>query len=121
MVKVGIVGYRKFTNKDLFDKTIKEFEEKYDKITTVISGGAEGADTLAEEFADENELEKIIHPAKWYVNGYLDRSAGPKRNTLIINDSDYLIAFVSKYSKGTFDSINKAKQKGINILKVNID
>ena len=121
MVKVGIVGYRNFTDVKMFNRKIKEFEEIHGEITIVVSGGAQWADTLAENYADNNELEKIIHPAKWYINGKMDRSAGPRRNTLIIDDSDYLIAFVSKYSKGTFDSINKAKKKDIPVFRVDID
>ena len=116
MVRVGIVGYRNFTNKAIFDQVINEFSEEHGQITTVISGGANGADTLAEEYARGNNIHLIVHYANW-ENG---RSAGPLRNTKIVADSDYLIAFLSDKSKGTLDTIRKAEKKGILVKIVKI-
>ncbi len=86
-----------------------EFVEEHGEITTVISGGANGVDALAEEYARENNIHLVVHYANW-ENG---RSAGPLRNTKIVADSDYLIAFLSDKSKGTLDTIRKAEKKGI--------
>ena len=41
MVKVGIVGYRNFTDVKMFNRKIKEFEEIHGEITIVVSGGAQ--------------------------------------------------------------------------------
>ena len=113
-MKVGIVGYRFFNDYNLFEKSINDLNLN---ITTIISGGCQGADKLAEEYAKKYNIPMIIHCPNWSKYG---NKAGPIRNTTIINDSDYLIAFLSPKSKGTYDSINKAKNKKIPITILNI-
>ena len=45
--------------------------------TVIISGGATGADALAERYAKERNIEMIVMPADWNKYG---KSAGPMRN-----------------------------------------
>ena len=40
------------------------------------------------------------------------RAAGPKRNKLIVDAADVVIAFPSLYSKGTLNTIKLAKKAG---------
>ena len=76
---------------------------------TIISGGARGADTLAEWFArDYNYATKIFH-AEWDKYG---RSAGYRRNVDIINNCNILVAFWDGTSRGTKHSIDIAKEQG---------
>ena len=82
---------------------------------TLISGGARGADRLAERFADEHNLKKIIHKPDWNKCG---RAAGFMRNAKIIADSDVLVAFWDGKSRGTKDSIEKARKKNITVITV---
>lgn len=58
-----------------------------------MSGGAYGADALAERYARDRKLEKIIHKPEWnkHPNKYI---ATRTRNTAIVTDSDYIIAFL---------------------------
>ncbi len=105
-MKVGIVGCRKYSNYEEFKNKIDIWEKINGSISTIISGGATGADSLAEKYAQENNIELIIHEAEWDKYG---NKAGPIRNTLIVNDCDKLIAFPSKSSRGTWDSVIKAK------------
>jgi hypothetical protein len=113
-MKIGIVGSRQYTNYDEFKLKIKEWQKErnhvIDDTCVIVSGGATGADTLATQFAEDNKLKMITHHPDYDKHG---RSAPLKRNTLIINDSDVLLAFPSSSSRGTYDSINKAKKKGI--------
>jgi len=116
-VKIAIVGSRDFNNYELLKKTITDFlftnrtdEEFYEmsyKDHTIVSGGAKGADMLAERFADEFELEKIIFKPDWDLYG---KSAGFKRNKDIIRNADVVFAFWDGKSKGTQHSINLAKE-----------
>ena len=69
--------------------SMKEIHSKY-KIDTIVSGGAFGADALAEHYAKWKRLKYKIHRPDWKKYGKL---AGFIRNKLIINDCDILVAF----------------------------
>ncbi len=72
----------------------------------IVSGGAKGADSLAEEYAEQKEFTVVVYKAMWDLYG---KSAGFKRNVQIIDDADEIIAFWDGKSKGTRHSINLAK------------
>jgi predicted Rossmann fold nucleotide-binding protein DprA/Smf involved in DNA uptake len=107
---VGIVGSRDFNNFELFEKKILEWEKVNGSINKIVSGGCRGVDKLAELFAKKYKKSVIIHNAEWKKYG---RKAGPKRNSLIVADSEHIIAFPSDKSVGTYDTIKKAQNRGI--------
>ena len=102
MVVLGVSGYREFTDYELFKSHI----DKIKNIDTIISGGCRGTDKLAEKYAVDNNINLVVLEADWS----LGRSAGPLRNTKIVDQSDIVIAFLHPNSKGTKDTINKAKK-----------
>lgn len=109
-MSIAIVGSRDFKNFDFLEKTILD-NYKIENITEIISGGAKGADTLAEQFAIKYSIPMSIFTPDWDLYG---KSAGYKRNILIIDMSDEVIAFWDGISKGTklsIDLANKAKKK----------
>ena len=111
MVKIGIVGSRNFSDYELLKVNIDHFVNRYETDEFVIvSGGAKGADSLAEKYASERHFNIIIHRADWNKHG---RAAGMIRNGLIVSDSDVLVAFWNGSSKGTKNTIDRAKKKGI--------
>ena len=56
----AIVGYRHYNDYDSFSDIL---EDILPAGCTIISGGCIGTDTMAEKFADEHKLDKIIfHP-----------------------------------------------------------
>jgi hypothetical protein len=81
--------------------------------TTVISGTARGADQLGEQWAREHKIPIIKFPANWDRDG---KAAGYKRNEVMANNAEALIAIWDKTSKGTEHMINIAKRKGLKIL-----
>nr|QBK89510.1 MAG: DNA recombination-mediator protein A [Pithovirus LCPAC001] len=85
----------------------------------IISGGAKGVDTLAQKYAQDNNIEMKIHHAEWNKYG---KSAGPIRNQLIVNDITHLLALPVKNSVGTYSTINKAKKsnKNVTIIMVTV-
>jgi len=115
MAKVAIIGSRTFNDYNLLKKIMNEIDES-ETIDIIISGGAKGADSLGEQYADEVGIEKLIFPALWEKYG---RKAGPLRNTDIINNSDIVVCFWDGKSTGTLDSINKAKasKKDVHIIR----
>ncbi len=105
-MKIGIVGSRNYTEWVCFLGHMGSLFPFGKGIDLIVSGGAEGADTLAELYADRNEIKtKIIKP-DWEKYG---KQAGFIRNGEIIRESDIIIAFWDGVSKGTADTINKAK------------
>ena len=109
--RVAIVGSRDFHNYDFLAKTVVETLNHL-KIapSVIISGGASGADQLAERFAREYGLQTLIFPANWSQYG---RRAGAIRNQQIVDQADILFAFRINNSPGTTITINMAEQKGI--------
>lgn len=104
MIKLGIVGSRSFNDYELLKKHVDA-----SNIAAIVSGGARGADTLAEQFAREHNLLMIVFKPDYAEHG---RAAPFIRNSAIIEASDAVIAFWDGSSSGTLDSIKKAKKMG---------
>ena len=77
---------------------------------TIISGGAAGADTLAERYAGNYDWPFEVYWADWSTHG---RGAGPVRNSSMVRDASILIAFWDGESRGTKDVITKAINSGL--------
>lgn len=76
----------------------------------IISGMADGADTLAIRYADEHRLTKILFPANWK---YHHRFAGFLRNEDMLSIATHLVAFWDGKSSGTKHMLELAQAKGI--------
>lgn len=81
-----------------------------DDVETIISGGASGIDSCAEEYADKNKLSKHIIRPRYDL--YPGKVAPIKRNEIIIDVCDKVLAFWDGKSRGTLSTINLAKKKG---------
>lgn len=71
----------------------------------IVSGGAKGPDSWAEQYAEENGIEIVVYPAEWDKYG---RGAGHHRNALIAKHADMCLVFWDGVSPGTNDFIRKA-------------
>jgi len=117
MINLAIVGCRSFENYDLAEKEIlKIIKENNIPIGRIISGGSKGADKMAEIFAENFDYQIAIFKPDWNIG----RKAGPLRNTKIVEVSDVVIAFWDGLSRGTNDTITKAKlaNKKVFIVKI---
>lgn len=117
-MKLAVVGSRSFNDANLLDDTISRFlraeehcfNSQFDFADFyIISGGADGADTLAEKWAKTNlyrpNLFIKIQPD---YNKYPPKIAPLERNTEIVKLADKIIAFHDGQSTGTLDVISKA-------------
>ena len=98
--KVVIAGGRDFNNfPNLCTKLDGYLKEKVKthKIV-IISGGARGADTLGEKYAQLRRFSVIKMKADWEKHG---KSAGFVRNGDMLNAADGIVCFWNKQSKGT--------------------
>ena len=108
-MNLAIIGSRGFHDYEFLKKEVNQFlEENNFVLDNIVSGGAKGADRMAEIYALEYDINMIVYIADWDLHG---KSAGYKRNVQIIDNSDAVIAFWDGSSKGTLHSINLAKEK----------
>lgn len=79
--------------------------------TTIVEGGARGADTIARYAARALGFEVFTVDADWSAHG---KAAGPMRNRRMLNRKpDLVLAFWRNKSKGTADCISEAERRGI--------
>lgn len=97
--------------------TFKDVKEAVDQCgwspTVVISGTARGVDTLGERWANENGIPVEKYPADWNTHG---KSAGYKRNQLMAEKAEALIALWDGTSKGTSHMIDIATKAGLKVF-----
>ena len=80
----------------------------------IVSGCAQGADTLGERYAWHHHLRVERYPADW---DNLGKSAGPIRNEQMATVADALIAFpvYGIPNRGTLDMIRRAQQHNLQV------
>jgi predicted Rossmann fold nucleotide-binding protein DprA/Smf involved in DNA uptake len=106
--RVAVIGSRNFTDKD---RLFRVLDKNKDRIKVIVSGGAHGADSLAQEWAKERGYPCLIFYPRWKDDeGKHDRGAGFKRNRNIIESADVVLAFWDKVSGGTKNSLEIAKR-----------
>lgn len=111
-----------FGGRDFFD--VKLLIEKVDYILApikdkftivIVSGKADGADTLGEIYAQLRGYDLECEPADWDRFG---KSAGFKRNTVMADKSQGAIGFWDGFSKGTKHMIDICKAKKLQLAVI---
>ena len=123
-MRIVVCGGRNYSNFEFLIKIMDELLRDYiqppntiqvrDKaLFSIATGGATGADTLAERWARMRGIKCKTYLPDW--NRYGD-AAGPKRNIKMIDTfaPDLLVAFKGGF--GTASSIKHAKSKGIKVF-----
>jgi len=115
-MKLIIAGGRDFSDYNLLKQSVFNITRKLKKQELIIiSGGANGADRLGERFAEEFGFETIIYKANWKAFG---KVAGLHRNNEMSQNSDMLLAFWDKKSKGTKHMIETAIKDYLKVVVV---
>lgn len=109
-MRLAIVGSRTFTNYKLLESIVDKKNPGM-----IISGGADGADSLANKYAKERGLPILIFYPNWNKFG---KRAGYLRNEKIVSAAESVIAFWDGKSRGTKSSIDitKSQNKPIEIV-----
>lgn len=115
-MKVAIVGSRSFKDYKRLKQEIDNFEWWNNDVTEIVSGGAIGADRLAEKYAKDNDLTLTI----FYPDHKQYRHPYHHRNRLIAEYCDVLVAFWDGHSTGTKYTIGYARKIGKQIWVVKI-
>ena len=103
-VRLAVVGSRTFRDYAFLRNVLGQF-----RIAEIISGGARGADSLAERYAHERGLPIRVFPADWDTHG---KAAGFLRNRTIVAAADEVAAFWDGRSRGTEHTIGLARTSG---------
>jgi hypothetical protein len=108
-MKIIIAGGRTFNDYALLCQNCNKTLSLQTEIE-IVSGTANGADKLGEQYANENGYPIKKFPADW---GKYGKSAGYKRNEEMAKYADALIAFWDGKSKGTKHMIDLANRYGL--------
>lgn len=105
--KVAIIGVR---NPNI---SYGDWKERYQDLILsykpefIVSGGAKGIDSYAKKLSEDLNISLLEFKPDYKTYG---KNAPLVRNELIVKNSDVIIAFPSESSKGTYDTIRKAKK-----------
>ena len=113
---VAVVGCRDFTDY-WYLKYKLDFIFQTHNTNKILSGGAQGTDSLACTYAQEHGYEFVEYPADWQQYG---KKAGPIRNEQLVGDSDFVVAFWDGKSRGTKNSIDIAKRLNKRVYVIDI-
>jgi hypothetical protein len=105
---VAVIGSRTFRDYELLTRVLDRYQQTV-KISLIISGGAAGADKLAEIYAKERGIKTSIMKPDWKKHG---KVAGILNNVEIVTNANAVFAFWDGKSRGTQDAITKTKILG---------
>ena len=86
-------------------------------VDTIISGGADGIDSLAEQYADMHRISKYILRPRYDLYG---RAAPIKRNEQMVDIADEVLVIWDSQSKGTRYTLKYAQKKNKPTILVQI-
>jgi hypothetical protein len=113
-VRVAIVGSRGYPRMDMvWDFVTKLAARRPD--TVIVSGGARGVDTVAAVAGRMAGIQVLEIIPDWDGEGM---GAGFLRNSEIVAQVESVVAFWDGVSRGTRDTIEKARSEGKKVLVI---
>ena len=101
-MKLLIAGSRSISDFDLTEYIPDDTE-------LIISGGAQGVDTIAEKYADKHKISKLILYPNYSLYG---RAAPIKRNEIMVDLADSVLVIWDGKSKGAQYTAKYAEKNG---------
>lgn len=111
---VWVAGGRDYRNNQRIYYVLDCYRDLHG-IRRIVTGAAEGADRLAEDWARSREVPYVGIPARWRAAG---EGAGPQRNEQIAAEEkpDVLLAFPG--GRGTQSAVEAAERHGIPVYRI---
>ena len=104
-MRVAIVGSRSFNDFSVLEHNVNSVITP-NNISYIISGGANGTDSLAERYAQKYNIDTQIFKPEYKKYTGREKIAPLIRNRTIVENCDILIAFPTSDSRGTRHIIN---------------
>lgn len=109
-VTLVVCGSRSITEKEIVKEgireAIKKFNEREETISQVLTGGADGVDSVAKEWVSDKDIQYEEIEPKWEKYG--GKRAPIERNKKLIEKADYIVAVWDGKSSGTKFMIDNA-------------
>lgn len=113
ITKVIVTGGR-----DYFDfEVVKKVLDGFPHLSTIIQGGADGADKCARKYADYAGKLRVTYQADWRNQG---KSAGPIRNTKMLKDNPTALVVAFPGGRGTKNCVETATKLNMPVLVVEV-
>lgn len=113
--RVAVVGGRDFSAYDALERCLDAVADERGGIAAIVSGGARGADSLAADYARARGIALVEFKPDYALCRTLQerRRAPLLRNADIVAAADMVVAFWDGHSRGTADSIARARRAGL--------
>jgi hypothetical protein len=109
MMRVIVAGSRWITQDEI---VLRALEKSQFTIDEIVHGGARGPDSVAGQWAEDNDIPQVIYEPDWDEYG---KAAGPLRNEQMALYADALVAVWDGESSGTHDMLKRARKHGLTI------
>lgn len=114
MTRVLVCGGRDVIDRDFVWGTLDRLHAAR-PVTHLVSGGARGADTLAELWANSRGVPKTVFEADWNTLG---RSAGHIRNQRMLDEGDIEVVVAFPGGAGTRDMVRRSQAAGKPVVSI---
>mgnify|MGYP004701018657 CR=1 FL=1 len=115
MLRLIVAGGRDFKDYNLLTEKLNKLLSKSANVV-IISGMANGADSLAVKYAEENKLRVSEFPVQWKKFG---NASGFRRNVEMARHADACVCFWNGKSVGTKHMIETAKRMNLKLRVIN--
>ena len=112
-MKIAVVGARAYPDKEHVQRFVRFWPGDWE----LVSGGASGVDTFAQDAAAAQHRPYTVFYADWDRVG---KAAGMMRNSQIADECDACVAFIYGPSRGTMDTVRKCVALGKPVWVLNI-
>lgn len=106
-MRVVVSGSRSITDANAVERELRSYLACKDEVVT---GGAQGVDAIAHDYAYRMFCKTEVVEAEWDRFG---KQAGPIRNRKMLEDADMLVAIWDGKSRGTKNAIQTALELGV--------
>jgi hypothetical protein len=113
---IVVTGGRDYTNYPAVEAELDWWnQEPHGPISTLVHGGARGADSLADQWAALRGVPRVVYFPEW---DRLCKAAGMIRNRTMLDASkpDLVVAFPG--GRGTAGCVMEARRRGIEVREV---
>ncbi|MEH7419555.1 SLOG family protein [Neobacillus drentensis] len=110
MCRLIVTGSKNFNNYPLLKQKLDDFLKDKDSDVVIVSGEADGVETLSEKYAVERFYDICCFPIHWTKYG---KKAAFIRNELMFNFANNCLIFWDGKSNDTGYTVGAAKKYGI--------